>query len=54
MGRYHTWNEVLNVLHKLYPCHKFIDDFSGLPDLSLTTDESKPLALMKKWGGEGE
>ncbi|KEY63880.1 hypothetical protein S7711_10128 [Stachybotrys chartarum IBT 7711] len=53
-GRYHTWNEVLDVLRKLYPRHKFIDDFTGLPDLSLTTDESKPLALMKKWGGEGE
>jgi len=54
-GRYHTWMEVFAVLRKLYPRHKFVDDdFSGLPDLSLTTDESRPLALMKKWGGQGE
>ncbi|KAK0719204.1 hypothetical protein B0H67DRAFT_485772 [Lasiosphaeris hirsuta] len=51
-GRYHTWNEVLAVLRNLYPQRKFIDDFVGLPDLSITTDESKPLALMKKWGNQ--
>lgn len=53
-GRYHAWNEALAVFRKLYPRRKFIGDFVGLPDLSLTTDESRPLALMKKWGGQGE
>jgi len=51
-GRYHTWNEILAVFRKLYPEHKVMDNFAGLPDLNLATDESRPLALLEKWGGQ--
>ncbi|KAK5652418.1 hypothetical protein OQA88_10460 [Cercophora sp. LCS_1] len=53
-GRYHTWPETLAVFRKLYPARRFVSDdqFVGLPGLTLTTDESVPLGLMEKWGGQ--
>ncbi|KAK0649270.1 hypothetical protein B0T16DRAFT_428092 [Cercophora newfieldiana] len=50
-GQHCTWNEALGLMRKLFPNHKFIDDFSDA-SYSLTTDLTIPLALLKKWGNQ--
>lgn len=47
-----NWNDILTILRRLYPEHKFIDDLPGLSELSLTTDATLPLGLLKKWAGQ--
>jgi hypothetical protein len=45
-----NWNDVLAIIRKLYPQRKFIEDLPTPAPLSMTTDFSQPLALLKKWG----
>ena len=51
-GRNSTWNDLLGVLRKLYPNREFAQDLADPPRLSITTDESEPVALLKKWGNQ--
>jgi hypothetical protein len=53
-GRHQTWNEALALLRKLFPNHKFVDDFANPPSYSVTSDLTLPLALLKKWGGQSD
>ncbi|KAK4447828.1 hypothetical protein QBC34DRAFT_486082 [Podospora aff. communis PSN243] len=53
-GRHQTWNEALALLRKLFPNHKFVDDFVNPPSYSITADLTLPLALLKKWGGQSD
>ncbi|KAH8806075.1 hypothetical protein F5884DRAFT_681009 [Xylogone sp. PMI_703] len=41
--------DILALLKKIYPDRKFIDELPSLPGLSITTDQSESLALLKKW-----
>ena len=47
-----NWNTVLAILRRLYPQHSFINDLSGMSELSLSTDVTQQLSLLKKWGGQ--
>ncbi|KAH8903574.1 NAD(P)-binding protein [Coniochaeta sp. PMI_546] len=47
-----NWNDVLVIMRRLYPDHKFVDDLPGMSELSLTTDFTQQLSLLKKWGGQ--
>jgi hypothetical protein len=51
-AEYCNWNDVLAILRKLYPQRKFVDDVAIPPPLTITTDFSHPLALLKKWGNQ--
>ncbi len=44
-----NWNDVLAILRKTHPEHQFVADFPTNVQMSLTTDFSQPLALLKKW-----
>lgn len=44
-----NWNDILAIMRLLYPLHRFIDDLSGMSQLSLTADFTQPLGLLKKW-----
>jgi len=46
---YCNWNDVLAIIRKLYPHRKFVDDIPTPKSLSMTTDFSQLLALLKKW-----
>lgn len=37
-------------MRRLYPDRKFIDDLPDMSKLSLTTDFTQQLALLRKWG----
>lgn len=45
---------MLAIMRKRYPQRKFMDDLPASTPLSLTTDLSQPLALLKKWGHQDE
>jgi len=47
---YSNWNDVLAIIQKLYPQRKFADGLPTPTALSITSDFSQPLALLKKWG----
>jgi hypothetical protein len=49
-AEYCDWNDILAILRKLYPQRKFVDNLPTAAPLSMTTDFSQPLALLKKWG----
>ncbi|KFY46762.1 hypothetical protein V494_00342 [Pseudogymnoascus sp. VKM F-4513 (FW-928)] len=51
-AEYCNWNDVLTILRRLYPQRKFTDDLPVHPPLTVTTDFSQPLALLKKWGNQ--
>jgi hypothetical protein len=51
-GRNITWNDLLGVLRKLYPNRQFAEDLADPPRFSITTDESEPIALLKKWANQ--
>ncbi|EHK25099.1 uncharacterized protein TRIVIDRAFT_33143 [Trichoderma virens Gv29-8] len=44
-----NWNDVLAIMRRLYPTHKFVDDFPEPATFSTTTDDSVALKLLKKW-----
>jgi len=48
-AQYCNWNDVLAVMRKLYPQRHFIDDLPNQTKLSVSTDFSQPLGLLKKW-----
>jgi hypothetical protein len=45
-----NWNDILAIMRKLYPQREFMHDFPNLSELTLSTDFSQPLGLLKKWG----
>ena len=47
---YCNWNDVLAIMRKLYPQRTFPDDLPPSIAMSMTSDFSQPLALLKKWG----
>ncbi|KAK5652993.1 hypothetical protein OQA88_9279 [Cercophora sp. LCS_1] len=47
-----NWNGLLAILRKQWPDKKFIDDLPGLGTMSITTDFTQPLGLLKKWAGQ--
>jgi hypothetical protein len=53
-GRHCTWNETLAILRKLFPNHKFVDDFAESASYSITADLTLPRALLKKWGNQDD
>lgn len=50
-GALSTFNPFLEILRKIRPEQKFIPDLEETPLLTITTDESDTLALLKKWTG---
>ncbi|RDW57271.1 hypothetical protein BP5796_12721 [Coleophoma crateriformis] len=51
-AEYCNWNDVLAIMRRLYPQRKFIDDLPPSTPITITTDCSQPLALLKKWGNQ--
>ncbi|KAM0260070.1 hypothetical protein ACHAQJ_002994 [Trichoderma viride] len=47
-----NWDDALAIMRDLYPKEKFIDDFANGARLSITTDSTQPLSLLKKWGNQ--
>ncbi|KAL6808452.1 putative NAD dependent epimerase/dehydratase [Trichoderma sp. SZMC 28015] len=47
-----NWDDFLAIFRDLYPNEKWIDDFTGKVKLSITTDQTPALALLKKWGNQ--
>ncbi|KAK3347289.1 putative NAD dependent epimerase/dehydratase [Lasiosphaeria hispida] len=47
-----NWNGLLAIMRRQYPDRKFIDDLPGLGELSVTSDFTQPLGLLKKWAGQ--
>ncbi|KAF5631174.1 aldehyde reductase 2 [Fusarium tjaetaba] len=46
------WNDFLPILRELRPQRKFIDDYPETFYLKVSTDQSEPVALLKKWAGQ--
>jgi hypothetical protein len=47
-----TWNDILAMLRRLYTDHKYVDNLPESPQLSITTDLTQSLGLLKKWAGQ--
>ncbi|KAL6701642.1 putative NAD dependent epimerase/dehydratase [Trichoderma pleuroticola] len=47
-----NWDDFLAILRNLYPKEEWVDDFTGKVKLSITTDQTPALALLKKWGNQ--
>lgn len=47
-----NWNDLLAILRELRPQRQFIPDYDGPGYLTITADQSKPIALLKKWAGQ--
>ncbi|KAH8816908.1 hypothetical protein F5884DRAFT_873743 [Xylogone sp. PMI_703] len=47
-----NWNDLLAIMRKLRPAHKFIDDIPNLGQMLGTVDDSLGLKLLKKWNGQ--
>lgn len=47
-----NWNDILAIMRRLYPHHKYVDNLPNMSTMSLTSDLSLPLALLKKWNGQ--
>ncbi|PCG98250.1 NAD-dependent epimerase/dehydratase [Penicillium occitanis (nom. inval.)] len=47
-----NWNDMLAILRRLYPQRHFIDDLPNQQRLSISTDLTLPLQLLKKWGNQ--
>lgn len=48
-----NWNDVLTIMRKLRPGHKFVDDLPDMEKLSITVnDHGSALMLLKKWTGQ--
>lgn len=53
-GQPFNWNDILAVMRKLRPEHKFIDDIPDLGKMLGTVDDRIGLKLMKKWAGQDD
>ncbi|KAH7118392.1 hypothetical protein EDB81DRAFT_701451 [Dactylonectria macrodidyma] len=51
-GHSHHWNDLLAILRKLRPQKEFIADYSDRFLLTISTDFSDSIALLKKWAGQ--
>ncbi|KAI3572614.1 hypothetical protein IWW34DRAFT_708086 [Fusarium oxysporum f. sp. albedinis] len=47
-----NWNDLLAIMRRLDPKKKYMDDLDGMQKMSLSTDFSEPLALVKKWANQ--
>jgi hypothetical protein len=47
-----NWNDILAILRKLQPAHKFVDDLPGMGQFLGTVDDSLALELLKKWANQ--
>ncbi|KAM0281981.1 hypothetical protein ACHAQK_010662 [Fusarium lateritium] len=53
-GHKSNWNEFLPILRELRPQRDFIPDYSEIPNLKFSTDQSKSVALLKKWADQDD
>jgi hypothetical protein len=53
-GHSSNWNEFLRVLRQLRPDRKFLNDWPATRYLDITTDQSKPLHLLKTWSDQDD
>lgn len=53
-GHSSNWNDFLHVVRELRPQKEFIPDYTNSRLLSITTDQSEPVALLKKWADQDE
>lgn len=51
-GHSSNWNEFLAILRELRPEKEFIDDYPDPYYLTISADQSEPVALLKKWAGQ--
>lgn len=52
-GTFNNWTTVLQVLHKLYPDQRLAAEAPDqVSEVTITTDMSLALHLLKKWGGQ--
>ena len=51
-GHSSNWNEFLAVLRKFRPQKEFIPDYSNPYYLTMSTDQSDSIALLKKWAAQ--
>ncbi|KAJ5017913.1 NAD-dependent epimerase/dehydratase terH [Colletotrichum sp. SAR 10_99] len=51
-GEHCNMNDILAILRRVYPDRKIMDDFSNQTKLKVTASSERPLALLKKWGGQ--
>lgn len=47
-----NWNDILDIMRRLYPQREFVDNLYDVTKLSMTTDLTEPLTLLKKWAGQ--
>ncbi|KAH8798511.1 hypothetical protein F5884DRAFT_758745 [Xylogone sp. PMI_703] len=45
-------NDILAIMRKHYPQHKFVSDLANQTVLSISADFTEPLALLKKWADQ--
>lgn len=48
-----NYNDMLPIIRNRLPERKFVDDLPNLTTLSLSTDTSQQVELLKKWGTNG-
>ncbi|CAG9990428.1 unnamed protein product [Clonostachys byssicola] len=51
-GEYCNWNDMLDIMRRLFPERKFMDDLPGLSKVDVTTDYTQAFALLEKWAGQ--
>lgn len=51
-GEHCNMNDILAILRRVYPNRNIMDDFNNQTNLKVTADSERPLALLKKWGGQ--
>ena len=51
-GHSTNWNEFLAILRKLCPEKEFIADYPDPYYLTISTDQSESVELVKKWAGQ--
>jgi hypothetical protein len=49
-----NWNDVLAIFRKLWPEHKFLDDFKENPRMKGKLDDMLEKRLLKEWAGRDE
>jgi hypothetical protein len=48
-GQHCTWNDILAIARRQYPDHQFVDDLSGMAELSISVDCSLALMMLRRW-----
>ncbi|KAJ0278236.1 hypothetical protein COL940_007355 [Colletotrichum noveboracense] len=51
-GEHCNMNDILAILRRVYPNRNIMDDFNNQTKLKVTADSERPLALLRKWGGQ--